>query len=167
MHWREIPGFTNYEVSEYGDVRRHIAKPRGSGPSLEPGALLKPAMDKGYHCYCLTSIRGYRAKVSAAKCVALAFCGEPPTEKHWALHKDDNRKNDHHSNIYWGTAQDNADDRGRNNHIPYKLTRADAELLRRMVDDKNMTKVEIAKYFGIRYETIYSIYKNKKYGGQG
>jgi len=32
------------------------------------------------------------------------------------LHRDDNKLNNHYSNLYWGDQQDNADDRERNGH---------------------------------------------------
>lgn len=67
MKWRTIPGFSNYEVSEYGDIRRHIDKPRIYARSLEPGEFLKPHFERGYQCYCLTSDFGYRAKLANAR----------------------------------------------------------------------------------------------------
>ena len=54
-----------------------------------------------------------KAKIPVARLVALAWIGEPPKDKPWVLHRDDNCTNDHYTNLYWGDRDDNAKDRQR------------------------------------------------------
>lgn len=110
--WRPVVGDeAYYEVSESGRVRR-IAGGQGSAP----GRCLAPIIDsQGYALYNLNS-GGNRSRRRAHRLVADAFHG-PANELPLCRHLDGNRLNNHYTNLRWGTAQENSDDRtlhGRN-----------------------------------------------------
>jgi len=115
--WRGIPGFSCYEVSEFGHIRRSLSTPTTGkvGYRKRPGALLKAEKTKqGYNRFFLLADNGRLKKIFVHRVVALAFIGPCPSEKHLALHWDDNPRNNHYSNIRWGTTKDNYKDAVRN-----------------------------------------------------
>src|SRR5882672_3680929 len=121
LGWKQIPGFSNYEISENGDLRASMLKDHSGkvGGRKKPGVLLKPTLAAtGYLIVTITHDDGKIKYTSINRLVALAFYGEPPTPKHQALHWDDVRSNNHYKNIRWGTCKDNAADCVRNGHRP-------------------------------------------------
>ena len=48
------------------------------------------------------------------KLVCQHFNGPAPEDRPWVLHYSDDRHDNNHCNLYWGTRQDNADDSKRN-----------------------------------------------------
>lgn len=107
IEWRPIPGFNDFKISECGHVRRI----RGFNHHCVIGQL---------RCYLHRPDRywttdlfigpGKRARVYVHRLVCLAFHGEPPFPEAQALHADDNKSNNHHSNIRWGSRGDNGID---------------------------------------------------------
>ena len=106
MQWKPIPSFPDYEVSEFGDVKR-VVRARG-GPA---GRVLKPFIRAdGYPMYILRQDnRSWHKK--AHQLVAEAFIGPRPSAKHEVCHwPDRTRSNNHYSNLKWGTSRDNKQD---------------------------------------------------------
>ena len=64
----------------------------------------------GYPSVRLT-INGNRHRIVVHKLVAIAFLKAKPSRKHQIRHLDGNKMNSHISNLVWGTAKDNANDR--------------------------------------------------------
>lgn len=122
---RPIPGFSGYLVDECGAVFSDRGKARRK---------LKPWFLKGYE---VVSLRrdGKTQKMLVNRIVALAFHGEPPTLRHEARHIDGNQRNNHQSNIAWGTHAENMADmvrhgrQGPKNH-PERMARGDRHPLR-------------------------------------
>jgi len=112
--WRPIKGYAKwYEVSSLGYVRRVSDKK----------LLKRVTSGQGYLQVCLYAggKHGRLGKfLPIHRLVCEAWNGPPPFEDAQALHRDDNRVRNVPLNIYWGTAQDNADDRKRNTlaHMP-------------------------------------------------
>lgn len=110
MQWRTIPGWENYEISEYGDVRRCVA-----GPTRKVG---RPCQSK-------TSFRGYlsvtlyrdggatRRNLLINRLVCLAFHGASPSPTHQAAHNDGVKTNNFWRNLRWATPKENMADRKR------------------------------------------------------
>lgn len=115
--WRPIPGYEgHYEVSDHGRVRSIDRKVShaASGHITLKGRMLKPAKGKrGYFHVNLTKER--RGKTfTVHRLVALAFIGEPPFAGADCCHWDDDKENNHVSNLRWGTRSDNVQDSIRN-----------------------------------------------------
>src|SRR6266853_4345858 len=101
MIWKKIPGFSDYEISEFGDVRKALdyIKPKGvAGRKLPPGAPIKsPTNNKtGYRYLTLKDEKGPRKDMHIHVLVAITFHGPRPSKKHKALHWDDNKSNNHY-----------------------------------------------------------------------
>lgn len=106
-YWRVIPGFTKYEASNTGRIRRRVG---GAGAS--PLRVLKqtPRPD-GYLRVTLYDDSGRMFTKQSHRIVCTSMHGE--LDAMHACHKDGNRLNNHADNLYWGTAAENAADRVR------------------------------------------------------
>ena len=112
IKWKSIPGFSAYLISEYGDVKRVTkAKTRG-----EPGYILSGDKNK-YPRVKLMKDDGGKACVPIHVLVCFSFHGNKPSKKHQAAHKDDNKLNNHISNLYWATPKQNRLDATRNGKL--------------------------------------------------
>ena len=147
IKWKGIPGYP-YEVSNIGQVKR-------STPSRNTrvGKILKPIIwDTGRRCYNLYR-SGKSTGITAARCMALAFKGTPPTPKHEAIHIDGDCTHDFLSNIKWATHKENMDDRVKHGTLACgtkkaaaKLTDVDVRRMRKM-RSQGMTHDKIATHF--------------------
>lgn len=98
MIWKRVPDFADYEVSEYGDLRKGFLpltpeRVQGSGRK-------RFTLSKG----------GRKYRFHAAKLVALAFIGPPPFDGAEVCHNDSFMHNNHYSNLRWGSRAANAAD---------------------------------------------------------
>lgn len=95
--------FQNYIVTDDGKVWSI-----GSVYYSKPPKWMKQKLDKdGYFQICLNGI----GKVRVHRLVLLLFSGIPIPPAIQGLHKKKPRTNNHISNLYWGTHQDNMDDK--------------------------------------------------------
>ena len=111
--WRIVPHNKNYEVSEYGHVRR-----LAPGSGAIPGKLLKPYKTGGRYFKYDLQLNKYNNKQKAHRLVALTFIGNPNLSP-CVLHNDGNVDNCHYSNLRWGNQVDNYQDslrHGTRNH---------------------------------------------------
>lgn len=106
--WKEIPGFSDYEVSEDGRVRR-VTPCRTRNTPYE----LKGNVDTRGYLRFKISRNGEKITIKSHVLVLLAFKGARP-DGMWGLHKDDNKLNNKIENLYWGTPLENHNDRRRN-----------------------------------------------------
>lgn len=112
-HWKPITGHDGYEVSDLGRVRSIPRKVgvRGGGTRITPTCILKPwwvSNDRHKKGHLAVSLgRGHRYKVHHL--VLEAFEGPRPPGR-LGLHRDGNPANNCHSNLYWGTYEDNLHD---------------------------------------------------------
>ena len=155
--WRPIPGREDYEVSNYGKIRRLTAK-RGT----RAGRPLKPYfMNRIW--FCTTTLNGRNQHIGVGRAVLLAFVGPPPSPDHQTLHGDGNPRNNHVSNLRWGTAQENADDRIRHGNGSQGEANWTAKLTTRKVlairaaAASGETYHSLAKQYGVRHGTISGI----------
>jgi hypothetical protein len=94
MKWLHCPRHPEYEVSEYGHLRRK-------------GKVRKPYLQAdGYLVYCLM---GHKTR-KVHQLVLEAFVGPKP-EGGVCRHLDGNRTNNHITNLRWGTRSENSKDR--------------------------------------------------------
>lgn len=91
--WEPVPGFLGYFASGNGVIRR-------------PHRTVTQTQNWSGYMVCRMAGRQYRAN----RIICTTFHGMPPSPKHMAAHKDGKRTNNRPSNLYWATAQQNADD---------------------------------------------------------
>lgn len=101
--WKDIEGFPGYQVSDHGNVRSRVNNRHGLSDEYHP---LKPYVSKlGYESVCL----GRNTRRSIHRLVASAFLPNP-NNLPLVRHMDDNPRNNHVTNIAWGTQTDNMQD---------------------------------------------------------
>jgi thymidylate synthase (FAD) len=101
--WRPVVGFERYyQVSNLGRLRSLFdSEPKLKSVVTGPTGYKYASLHRKEIIYLHTE-------------VLKAFVGPPPEGKNKALHKDDNRKNNCLSNLYWGDSSDNQADLTRN-----------------------------------------------------
>lgn len=98
MIWKDIPGFADYEVSEYGHVR-HGAR------------MLKPSRENGIGRKKFHISKGARSySFYAHQLVAIAFVGRKPFKDAEVCHNDGFEHNNHYSNLRWDSHASNMAD---------------------------------------------------------
>ena len=99
MIWKEIKGFSRYQVSETGLIRSMNYKRTGHIKEL------KPALDKGYCKTMILSDDGKYKTVAIHRLIAETFLKKlPGTEVN---HKDGNKSNNNISNLEYVTHKEN------------------------------------------------------------
>lgn len=105
----DIPGFPGYKITATGSI----------WSSISNRWLIPDPHAQGYFRVVLTvNKKGHRFLVH--RLIALAWIGPPPFDGAKVLHKDDDRSNNHYSNLYYGTQSNNMKDavrNGKNTHI--------------------------------------------------
>jgi hypothetical protein len=108
MEWRPVPGFSKYECSSEGEIRRKFCRFCGAGP----GKLLKQVVQKSRYMYVgIPDDDGVPRTVTVHRLICAAFHGPPPTPSHQTAHSDGDRGNNIASNLRWATIRENWVDR--------------------------------------------------------
>lgn len=103
--WKEIPGYSGYEVSDRGVVRSWRRKGRGNFRRGEP-LILKQSDRKGYKSVLV--MRGKKStRLQVHRAVLLAFKGPPPEGKEDVDHLDDEPSNNLPGNLEWVSKPEN------------------------------------------------------------
>lgn len=170
--WRSIPGFSEYEVSEYGEVRRSVNSVRtGRGWwRKKPGELLRPASrGKPYPTLMLVSDSGDVQCRRLHELVAAAFLEQPALGLNTLCHRNDNGNDNHYSNLYWGTAKTNARDKAMNGSSQLgekgpnaKFSNAEVASIRSQ-HSSGATQRGLARKYGVSQSTIFSIVRFQHY----
>ena len=93
--WKVIEEYDNYSVSTYGRVRNN-----------KTNRILKHCTNtEGYHMICLY-VNSKKKHISIHRLVAIAFIDNPFNKK-CVDHIDNDRKNNHISNLRWATNSEN------------------------------------------------------------
>ena len=97
--WKAVPGWTGYEVSAFGQVRRI-----GSAKGAVAGRLLRQLRNRktGYLSVCL-SAHSAQKRIDVHRLVAVAFLGPQPSARHLVAHNDGRRTNNVVTNLRWAT----------------------------------------------------------------
>lgn len=164
IKWKTIPSFADYEVSEFGEVRRRTATKR-----TYIGRLLSPMKKKqvgafgdSYIYYNLHS-NGQKKQRCAHQLVAEAFLGKKPQGAYGVLHKDGTRSNNHYSNLCWGSHTQNMKDvadmallKGSKAGSA-KLTEAQVLEIRNKYSDRSKAVRLISQEYGVSENCITSV----------
>lgn len=172
MAWKLCPRFPNFEVSEWGDIRRAIDVDGGSA-----GDRLNGFIDAdGYRRYALQNGAGGREAITDYRLVAEAFIGPAPSDRHEVAHNNGSRVCAHFSELRWATRQENHDDTIVHGTTPgvgernpkAKLTEADVIRLRReyrAIKNREISKSisDLAAEFGLHLSSVSSIARGKSW----
>lgn len=176
--WRAIPGFSAYEVSDFGRVRRREAKGRWAAEHV-----LRPGIAHSGHLYVLLKgDDGQTRKQFVHRLVAATFIGPPPFECAMVLHHDDDPTHNRPANLYWGDRQQNTSDARLNRKRPGEVSHQGAQPgalnSAAVLSESNVQEIKryldlglcgacIARIYNVRKETIYSIAKGRTWAHVG
>lgn len=105
--WKTIIGFSNYEVSNLGQIRRKARKTFHTGSNKDitlKEKVMKQRWNKTCKCYFMDLLNnhGRRKTVYPHREVAQAFCiNVLPEEYTMIVHLDNNPKNNNSHNLEW------------------------------------------------------------------
>lgn len=104
IEWKIVPNWTEYEISEYGNIRRIVKKYGFIGDR-------KPYLPKAGYLYIVMRENGKKKAQAIHRLVAEAFIGLPTKEKPFVAHNDGDRFNNHYSNLRYVTRSENEIDK--------------------------------------------------------
>lgn len=97
--WKAVPGYPDYEVSSYGQVR--------SFKRDKSGYILSQRLDKKGYCHVAFNIPGGKKDFQTHRLVLLTFCPNENASNLEVNHKDENKQNNHLDNLEWLTHKEN------------------------------------------------------------
>lgn len=169
--WRPIAGFEGlYSVSSLGRVRseaRTVAFPSkwGTLTSISvPERILSPAASgrSGYLSVILKRPKANKTR-RVNRLVCEAFNGPPPNQEAHARHRDGNLTNNAASNLSWGSAKENCEDKKVHGTLAIgsrqgtaKLTESDIPKIRTLLN-AGVPKTHIADMYGVSGTCVYYI----------
>lgn len=166
MIWREVPGWSRYEVSDAGLVRSRdmVVGAKAGKTAVRKGRILAAARaSNGYWVVTLTDSKR-RRQAMVHRLVALAFHGEPPHAGAHVLHGDGDKNNNASSNLRWGTPADNHADTEKHGrrlkgemHPFAKLSEAAVRDIRGSVSAAS----ELAGVYNVTREHIWAVRKSR------
>jgi hypothetical protein len=154
--WKPIPGFSAYEASEFGHIRRR-----------RDGKILGQHLQRGYY-----TVKLGRPRIRTSRAVCAAFHGPAPSRFHYALHGNGNPKDNRAVNLRWGTQRENCADKyehgtaGFGEQNPFaKLNPAAVSEIRRLCEGGRYgggaRQTDVAAMFGISQGTVSQIVTGK------
>lgn len=165
--WKTVPGFTKYEVSSLGRVRRIEAckgRPAGYLLSQRPSGL-------GYSMVCLQSDKRKERSQCVHKLVAIAFLKTGTAEQTQVNHIDGVKTNNRATNLEWVTPKENTrhsievlgNDHSGENHAMVKLTAAQVIEIHNL-RMQGYAANYIAGMYGVRKITVLRILHRRSWG---
>lgn len=166
--WRSIPGFSKYEVSCCGLLRRAVKM-----KTRRKHSLLSASPDPdGYLRVYLFNDAGKGESRGVHQLVARAFldpCDNPDLT--WVLHKDDNNQNNFFENLKWGNVRINVDDAVKNGRLVKQPTLQDSfrsklnwdavRDIRSRYVSKQVTYKMLAQEYGVSIELVRMVVANE------
>lgn len=172
--WKDIGGYGykgRYQVSNTGKVRRIIASYRGRVRELK--LTTRDKKNSEHLSVRLSDENGKVTSVYVHRLVAKAFIPNPNNLPN-VCHKDDNPKNNKVSNLFWGTHQDNINDKMKKGRQARgessghsKLKNEQVLTILREYTGKRGEQTRLAEKFNVTPQAIWSlinkeIWKNVK-----
>ena len=158
--WRPCYGYPDYEISEFGSVRRISTSVQGS---WKAGREKTQWLRNGY---LMVKMPGNKSE-KVHRLVTLSFLGEAPSMRHEVAHGDGIKTSNHYSNLRWATRRENMQDAMQHGTAAYgersgraKLTRLQVEQLRSRALS-GLTQQALAAEFGISSAHVCGILSGK------
>jgi predicted nucleic acid-binding OB-fold protein len=105
--WKQIKEYENYEISNFGNIRRIAYDDVQSKAKFKLPYILKPSIETDLKYFKVTLFKNGKAKhYRINRLVALHFI-DNPLNKPEVNHKDGNGFNNHHTNLEWVTKSEN------------------------------------------------------------
>jgi len=165
LEWKVVKAFPNYEISNWGVVRR-ITKTHGSSPA---GTIMKAYQNPRGYVYVRLTHNGKSWSKGLHNIVAEAFLGEKPTFKNSRTeidHIDCDKTNNRADNLQYVSAKINKRRAIRNGlHTmmwgkPIKINKNIADEIRK--ESRNgMRNCDIAKKFNVRASLVSDVICNR------
>jgi len=172
MEWRVCERFPDFEISEWGDLRRRVEAPHRSVGDRPRGYIDAD----GYLRYSLITPDGHKTNATAYRLVAEAFIGPAPTDAHEVAHRNGSRACAHYSELRWATRAENHADMLVHGTAPSvgernpkaKITESDVVAIRReyraIKNSRGARKVsELEERYGLHRATVISIARGKSW----
>lgn len=157
--WKSID--IRYEISNTGLVK-----------NTKTGRILKQQYTKNNQTTILLSDNGMDKRILVSRLVAIHFIPNPNNYP-IVMHKDDNPKNNHYTNLMWGTQQMNIDDmikKGRSKRVitddMVKFIKQNHYRVKNQYDIIPLgkyTSSQLANKFNVTKSAIMPIITNKRY----
>lgn len=154
--WKSIEENSDYEVSNLGNVRSldRVVRGKDNINHSYKGKLLIPTKSSSKRLSVGIPIQGKIRLRLISRLLAIHFIPNPNNYP-CVLHKDDNPLNNTLENLYWGTYKMNSSDRIKNsnyygnNHQCSKITVAQANEIRVLIEEQKLTLRAIGAKYGI------------------
>lgn len=162
--WKEIPGFSNYEVSNLGRVkaRTWLLKSNG-GVYVKKEQILRQnnLSGRGYLSVNLTESPNKLKAWRVHRLVAICHIGAPPSPLHQVNHKNGIKGDNRSQNLEWCTGSENIQHAIRAGlkppvSLPKKLNSGKVKEIRQLFLD-GLRYAEIAKMYGVCRQMINNI----------
>jgi hypothetical protein len=166
--WREVPGYEGfYEASNFGRIRsvsRNVRQWRGGVKPVQ-GRILKQVPGAFGYLAVSLSRQGKVRRFSVHRIIAMTFHGTSPSQKHYALHRNDKRTDNRAENLYWGTQKENRRDARKNGldlffgskNNKAKFTEEQVAEIRRQHATGEYFFYQLAAEYGVATATIHAI----------
>jgi hypothetical protein len=164
--WAVIPCAPDYEISEYGMVRR-LTQPASNGSRV--GKVMSTYLKHAY-LRCGLFVDGKTKHFLVHRLVAIAYLGPPPFPKAEAAHLDGNPQNNHYSNLMWASHTTNmshkvnhgTDIRG-SKHPHVKLTVQQVKDIRIAHSRGAGSCADLARRHKINYATVWCLLNGRSW----
>lgn len=161
MDWRVVPGHTDYEISDSGDIRRRFD---GKNRAYKAGRMLQTTVNQyGYRRVHLKD-NGVSSYHSVHRLVCLAFIGQPPPGCDHVAHFDGDKLNNNVTNLRWATCRENIHDKKRHGRWVQgekqggsKLRESDVLKILSEYNGRRGQTTELARKYGVSIPTISAI----------
>lgn len=158
--WRDVVGYECvYHVSNFGRVKR--IKP---GKGVVVGKVLSPGKSKKGIMNVNLSHNSRPKSHMIHRLVAIAFLGNPPSERHVVAHNDGNASNNRLANLRWATPAENSFDQvmhgtQKGKHYGRNSALTDDQIIAIRADHR--IAKDIAPEYGLSCATISQIRRRK------
>ena len=173
VEYRTLAAFPGYRFGDDGSVwtRRPIGRPR-EGASYPWRRLCGSPSHNGYLQIGLVDANGRNRNCRVNRLILTAFSGPPPSRRHVAMHDPDHtRTNNRSDNLRWGTTLENNGQTKATGRSAFgerngnrKLTESQVIEIHRLVNQRIMSRREIATMFHIDLCTVKFIRSGRLWG---